>query len=1411
MLRSQVQRQGSFYVCASCRRQHQQNLAQQRSNGRILGSVPLSTSRLLSSSVLSASRRPGSRTSQNDALPTDHHDGRRSPQSTTTAQVDVRHYSSYGKFGSGTLPGQSNADWAKAGPTIPGTTGPTPSWGGGMRGGRIQPAQGTSKAKGAGIQPAKATSIPGNSGNGDRIPPAQPTTTASGGAASSEQGTTPAQSSTTVQDPAAWVGRTNTLAPQQRVSNEETVPERSTITPAQAGVPEAFSPQDQETPAHVQSPAVQDGVPETSTSDSQETPARVQSPEVQNGVPETSSSESQETPAHAQSPAMHHSIPETSSSENQETPAHTSPAVQNSIPGTTSSQIQETPAPTPSPAVPTGVANNNQTASAPAIPKLDAIPDRSTASPTLPTAFSSAGFNRSGPTTAATPNAPWNTGASRPFKRTSGIPTIPGKSTLGQISIFDAGLLPHEKLAIQGAEKPKPPPPPPPPAPRAPEPQPRTQNPVFGEQDFSRKGPMRAAPANRPPLPPGSEFPQLRRKWPNVDEFEALSPFNLPPKGTSKQEEAAPSAAESSFVSAYDRPKRKPPSGLHRSDRYPTWGKPSDLGAVAPEPRDPLEKYRMGRSRDLGDVAPDPVEAISGKSSNVKPPVRSQAPEWLDVPGSSQPSPAPPPAETPAQASRSQTPLAPPKPQDGFAAMEKAIDSQTAGDPTIEPIGDDWGLLESDFAPPEELHLAKRREGDRKHPEYRELEWEDHPRAKVKNLDIDVDRRGRGRDPEPSKPKKRSSNRRNEYDDDDDSGFDYEAYLMRKEEAKRRKEEKKAAKEALTPKTILLPEYIAVYDLAEALGVRPQQFLEDLSELGFENILNDSVMTGETAALVAAEYGFDPTVDAGDEDDLRPRPTPEDPSALPARPPIVTIMGHVDHGKTTMLDWLRKSSVAAQEHGGITQHIGAFSVRLSTGKVITFLDTPGHAAFLSMRQRGANVTDIVILVVAVDDSVKPQTLEALKHAQNAKVPIIVAINKIDKDPSGIEQVKQDLAANGIEIEDFGGDVQVVPVSGKTGQGMNDLEESILTLSEILDVRAEMDGMAEGWILEASVKKHHGKAATVLVKRGTMRVGDLVVAGTTYARIRMMRNEAGVAVQEAGPGTPVEVLGWRDSPMAGDMVLQAPDEDRAQAAVEYRQEAADREKAAAQKGEEEVRDREKAEQEALERMMAEGGEEGGEGGAEGAEEPGTKVVNTIIRGDVMGSVEAVCTAVMEIGSNEVRPRILRSSPGQIAESDIDLAAAAKASIINFNNDVPGAIRRKAEDQGVRILDHTIIYALVDDVKQLLSQQLAPITSQRVLAEAEVLEIFPINVKKRFYKNIAGVRVRTGAVTRSGLYRVMRDGEKIHDGKLDALKQGKKDASEMRKGTECGMSFEDYDDFKAGDIVQLYEEITEKRYL
>lgn len=641
------------------------------------------------------------------------------------------------------------------------------------------------------------------------------------------------------------------------------------------------------------------------------------------------------------------------------------------------------------------------------------------------------------------------------------------------------------------------------------------------------------------------------------------------------------------------------------------------------------------------------------------------------------------------------------------------------------------------------------------------------------------DHRGRGRDmanssgPDGYTPRDKGNRRRKhggerrKITDEDDDFEDYDIEEIQESKAQRKQrqrrlDEQRAAEEAAAPKTIHLPEYITVYDLAEALRVKPAQFLHDLEQLGFENTLHDSVMTGETAALVAAEYGFEPTVESGDKVDLRPRPPPEDPSSMPPRPPIVTIMGHVDHGKTTILDTLRKSSIVAQEFGGITQHIGAFSVKMSMGKTITFLDTPGHAAFLSMRQRGANVTDIVVLVVAVDDSVKPQTIEAIKHAQSAKVPMIVAINKIDIDntPHRIDMVKQDLANNGVELEDYGGDVQAVAMSGRTGRGMKDLEDAILTLSEVLDMRAETDGMAEGWVLEASIKPD-GRAATILVKRGTLRIGDLIAAGTAYTRVRIMRNEAGVDVDEAGPGTPIEIYGsWKGEPVAGDMVLQAPDETKAQAAVDYRQEIADRAIAAAQNAEREAQDRDKAEREAMKKKLEE---------AETSDEPdlievGPKLVSIIVKGDVMGSVEAVSMAIQEIGNNEVRPRILRAAPGQITESDVDHMATARGAIVNFNSTIPGHVLQRANNAGVVILDHNIIYETVQAVKDLLSAQLEPIYSQRVIAEAQVQKIFPINITKRKYKNIAGVKVTNGKVTRGGQYRVMRDGEEVYKGEV-----------------------------------------------
>ncbi|KAF7876319.1 hypothetical protein EAF04_001414 [Stromatinia cepivora] len=634
-------------------------------------------------------------------------------------------------------------------------------------------------------------------------------------------------------------------------------------------------------------------------------------------------------------------------------------------------------------------------------------------------------------------------------------------------------------------------------------------------------------------------------------------------------------------------------------------------------------------------------------------------------------------------------------------------------------------------------------------------------------------------------------------------------------ELKRQRKREKAARKAAAPTPIILPEFISVSNLAVALKVKLEDFLEKMEELGFEDVNHDHILNAENAGLIAMEYNFEAIIERGESEDLKARPPAEDPSILPQRAPVVTIMGHVDHGKTTILDYLRKSSVAASEHGGITQHIGAFSVPMPSGKTITFLDTPGHEAFLSMRQRGANVTDIVILVVAADDSVKPQTIEAINHAKAAKVPIIVAINKIDRPEIDIERVKQDLARHGVEIEDFGGDTQVVCVSGKTGQGMDDLEEAAVTLTEILDMRAEIDGPAEGYVIEASIKSM-GKVATVLVRRGTMRPGDFIVAGKTWARIRCLRNEAGVEIEEAGPGVPVEIDGWREQPVAGDEVLQAPDEAKAKSVIEFRLEKEERDKMAEdmeainenRKIEHDKREREKAEKEA-----ALAGEEGQlqDTTAPSKDPTGPKPVYFVVKGDVSGSVEAVIDQLNSTSTKEVEAVVLRSGVGKLSESDIEHAATAKGYVINFNTEVEPNIAQFAAQNKVTILDNNIIYRLMDDVRAEMSKSLPPLVTQRVLGEAVVAQIFDINIKGRKYRSIAGCKVRNGTVAKDARYRVLRDGEKVFDGKLDSLKNVKKDVPEMRKGGECGMGFIGWTDFQVGDQIQAYEEIQEKRYL
>ncbi|OQO01637.1 hypothetical protein B0A48_12673 [Cryoendolithus antarcticus] len=703
------------------------------------------------------------------------------------------------------------------------------------------------------------------------------------------------------------------------------------------------------------------------------------------------------------------------------------------------------------------------------------------------------------------------------------------------------------------------------------------------------------------------------------------------------------------------------------------------------------------------------------------------------------------------------------------------------------------------------------------------------------------------RDEEPEKKKSARRSRRDEDEDEEYGGrrgrrdFDDEVEDDRGDRKANKREEKEAAKraeraaeraaqQAEQRNQIRLPEFISVQNLAQAVGARYEQFVSRLEDLGYDDVFPGKILNTEVSGMIAMEYDLEPIFDTGvseeEERDLKPAPevAAEDKDYLPSRPPVVTIMGHVDHGKTTILDHLRKSSVAAGEAGGITQHIGAFSVPLAaSGKTITFLDTPGHAAFLAMRQRGANVTDIVVLVVAADDSVKPQTLEALKHARAANVPIIVAVNKVDKEEADVTRVKQDLARHGVEIEDFGGETQVVLVSGKTGKGMAELEEAVVTLSEILDHRADSEGAVEGWVLEATTKKA-GRVATVLVRRGTLKQGTVIVAGRTWTRVRSLRNEAGVTIDAAYPGMPVEVDGWRDQPSAGDEVLQAPSEQKANSVVDYRLELLEREKTAhdteainaARKAAQDKREADRIAEAAKADPASKTANPDTPSVDSPEESTGQILVPFILKADVSGSAEALSAYLQSLISPLIRPDILSSTVGPVHESDIEMAETAGGHIIAFNLPPNPGMLSQAEAKGIKVLENNVIYRVLDDVKAVLEDRLPPIITQRVMGEAEVVLGFDISLGGKKSVKIAGVKVRNGVVTRNSRVRVMRGSEKIFDGTISSLKNVKRDVQEMRKGTECGIGFAlpnstEWQAFEPADLVQCYEERSEKRKL
>lgn len=633
-------------------------------------------------------------------------------------------------------------------------------------------------------------------------------------------------------------------------------------------------------------------------------------------------------------------------------------------------------------------------------------------------------------------------------------------------------------------------------------------------------------------------------------------------------------------------------------------------------------------------------------------------------------------------------------------------------------------------------------------------------------------------------------------------------------------------KKAVTPKPVQkikinIPGFLSVTNLANILKVRTEDLLFKLKELGFDNMTYNFILDNETASLIADDYGFE--VNINDDLALEIFPDPvSDPKLLKPRAPIVTIMGHVDHGKTTILDFLRKSSIVDKEFGGITQHIGAFSVMTPKSKKrITFLDTPGHAAFLKMRERGANITDIVVLVVAADDSVMPQTKEAIRHAKNAGVQIIVAINKCDKPQLNPDKVVSDLALNGIDVEDYGGEVQTVRVSGKTGLGMENLEEAIVTLAEIQDLKTEDKKVRlEGWVIESEVKKGMGNVATFLVTRGTLKTGSILVAGTTWCKVRSMKDEFGKNVKTAGPSTPVEITGWKELPEAGDNAIEALTEALAKKVVANRitrNDQIETSKNVEKLNELRLKELEIARRnEKLEELNKLGlsvlDVKDSEEYLELHQETEKELIEVsyIVKADVSGSAELIMESISGLGNDEVKSNVLFQEVGPPTESDVDRAAAAGATILCFNVKIPKEVGNEAAKTGVKLREYTVIYHLIEDVIEELTLKLPSIYDLKVRAKVSIKQAFEISVKRNKVK-VAGCRVEDGVLKKNSKVRVIRDGEEIWRGEIESLKREKEEVEEIKKGGDCGVSFKDWQDFNVDDVVEVYEEEKVKRYL
>lgn len=666
------------------------------------------------------------------------------------------------------------------------------------------------------------------------------------------------------------------------------------------------------------------------------------------------------------------------------------------------------------------------------------------------------------------------------------------------------------------------------------------------------------------------------------------------------------------------------------------------------------------------------------------------------------------------------------------------------------------------------------------------------PRAKVREEDEDEEERRRGREKGKAKveaapkPARRMEDRRRGKLTVTRALGDGEEERQRSLASwKRARQKQKAAPkmEADGPKRareVVLPETITVQELANRMAEKAAAVIKTLMKMGVMATINQT-LDQDTAELVVTEFGHlvkrvsDSDVEIGligekdEEGDLEPRS------------PVVTVMGHVDHGKTSLLDAIRSAEVAAGEAGGITQHIGAYQVSLPSGDKITFLDTPGHAAFTQMRARGASVTDIVVLVVAADDGIMPQTIEAIHHAKAAGVPLIVAINKMDKPGADPDRVRQALLQHEVIVETFNGETLEVEVSALKRQGIDKLLEAIHLQSELLELRANPNRVAEGTIIEARLDKGRGPVATVLISRGTLNVGDIFVAGAEWGRVRALIDDRGQQIKEAGPSQPVEVLGLQGTPSAGDDFSVVENEARAREVSDYRQA--------------QIRQKRVAAPASLDTLFSQMKD------AKAQEYP------VVVKGDVQGSVEAISSALESLGNEEIKVRVLHSAVGGISETDVSLAKASKAAIIGFNVRANKQARELAEVEGVPIKYYSIIYELVDDVKAAMAGQLGPEIVETVIGSAEVRDVFTAGKAGK----AAGCLVTEGTIRRAEKARILRDGVIVYNGKINNLRRFKDDVEEVRNGLECGMTFENFSDIKPGDEVQVYSQEKRERVL